>query len=606
MSTLSIPISSAPALDISKEQLLLPWDRFSYWLNSILVVTFDIEMGQSLEAIYPSPQHVKLTQNEKANICYMSFPDSNSGFLGDTQHYFRIKQDSLNTPITTNSHSNMKSHVYEDYNYKSLNSLEVDQTHLFGYVYFRQIKDKTLKRGYFQKSVVLLSKFPFNSLFSQLVGLIAREYFTSGGEVIETACHDIDQWALPVPGEFLSLPLLGNLIEISFPLKFDKYQLPVIYKKETPSIPTTLPPVHEVNLYKSLEPILVHIHLLWELILLNESIVVIASSPSVCSETVQALISCIWPLKYSADYRPFFTIHNSEFAHFSNKHSSPPSLIIGVTNPFFCKVLQHWPNIIKVADVSKQTVPPCNQNAIEEITNKALNSLNSSFNKSSIAKIKKTSSIRVVDNKPAVYTHYESYLSKNKEILKNLIRGAETNRPSEAQSAILRRHFLELTQSFIIPLERYFSSLMPLHKNLSPFKSVPKLKQFDVEEFMQNLKQGGPDLMPKNSKGDWCGLYRRFFNSLNFKHWYEQKKQEADRKLESLQLNLLCEYDIEKWLVSKHEIEIIDQFMNVKKKLDLAERNKIDSTESAKTKLRDILDKFLKALPEDVRAILHK
>ena len=102
--------------------------------------------------------------------------------------------------------------------------------------------------------------------------------------------------------------------------------------------------------------------------------------------------------------------------------SKRPSLIIGVTNPFFCKVLQHWPNIIKVADVSKQTVPPGNQNAIEEITNKALNSLNSSFNKSPTAKIKKTSSIRVVDNKPAVYTHYESYLSKNKEILKNLIR----------------------------------------------------------------------------------------------------------------------------------------------------------------------------------------
>jgi len=38
-----------------------------------------------------------------------------------------------------------------------------------------------------QKSVVLLSKFPFVSLFSYILNLIAVEYFTTGGgEVLET------------------------------------------------------------------------------------------------------------------------------------------------------------------------------------------------------------------------------------------------------------------------------------------------------------------------------------------------------------------------------------------------------------------------------------
>lgn len=46
----------------------------------------------------------------------------------------------------------------------------------------------------------------------------------------------------------------------------------------------------------------------------------------------------------------------------------------------------------------------------------------------------------------------------------------QTKRPEEVQSALLRRHFLELTQSFMIPLERYMSSLMPLQRNISPFK----------------------------------------------------------------------------------------------------------------------------------------
>ena len=68
----SLDIEGSDAGQIAS--ILLPWDRFSYWVKAILVVTFDIEMGQSLEAIYPSAKHVKLSQNEKANICYMSFP----------------------------------------------------------------------------------------------------------------------------------------------------------------------------------------------------------------------------------------------------------------------------------------------------------------------------------------------------------------------------------------------------------------------------------------------------------------------------------------------------------------------------------------------------
>jgi hypothetical protein len=84
-----------------------------------------------------------------------------------------------------------------------------------------------------------------------------------------------------------------------------------------------------------------------------------------------------------------------------------------------------------------------------------------------------------------------------------------------------------MTQSFMIPLvsiqkefinciqleyfhlkkERYFSSLMPLHKSISPFKSPPSLKLFDADEFMRNLKQAGPELTP-NLKGDLLALYR--------------------------------------------------------------------------------------------------
>lgn len=449
-STRSGVLNNLTNLSSRKSSLLLPWDRFSYWVHSILVVTFDIEMGQSLESIYPSSKHVKLTQNEKTNICYMSFPDSNSGFLGDTQYHFRfLKDSSSGAPSTVAQNFSMQNHNtvasnlnnlpqanfassnsmkkkttfssydnYLSYNRKTINGLEVDLNHMFGYVFFRQVKDKSLKRGYFQKSVVLLSKFPFVSFFNYILSLIANEYFTTGGEVLETACNDIDNWPLPVPGEHLSLPILGHVIELCLPVKLDNFKPPIIFKKESPSIPVSLPAVHELNLFKSLQPIVVYVHLLWELVLLNEPVVVIANVPNVCSELVQALISLIWPLKYSSDYRPYFTIHNTEFNEYSAKSSTPPGYIIGVTNPFFTKCLQHWPNIIKIGDPNKPA-----EKTSERISTQFFSPVSSSSASSNKAsKIKKTSSIRVVDSKPAVYTRYESFLSKDKEILKSLLK----------------------------------------------------------------------------------------------------------------------------------------------------------------------------------------
>jgi len=45
---------------------LLPWDRFNNWLYCMCVVTFDIEIGQAIETIYP--HHVKLTEREVSYI----------------------------------------------------------------------------------------------------------------------------------------------------------------------------------------------------------------------------------------------------------------------------------------------------------------------------------------------------------------------------------------------------------------------------------------------------------------------------------------------------------------------------------------------------------
>ena len=45
--------------------------------------------------------------------------------------------------------------------------------------------------------------------------------------------------------------------------------------------------------------------------------------PTLCASVVQALVSMISPLRYSLDYRPFFTIHDSDFKEFTTKTQSP-------------------------------------------------------------------------------------------------------------------------------------------------------------------------------------------------------------------------------------------------------------------------------------------
>lgn len=61
---------------------------------------------------------------------------------------------------------------------------------------------------------MLLTKLPFVNLFNHVIQTIAPEFFNSSLPGLEAACHDIDQWAAPVPGATLNLPMLGTVIQV--------------------------------------------------------------------------------------------------------------------------------------------------------------------------------------------------------------------------------------------------------------------------------------------------------------------------------------------------------------------------------------------------------
>uniref|UniRef100_A0A670ZV48 DENN domain containing 6B n=1 Tax=Pseudonaja textilis TaxID=8673 RepID=A0A670ZV48_PSETE len=312
---------------------------------------------------------------------------------------------------------------------------------------------------------------------------------------------------------------MGVVIQVRIPSRVDKPgscpAKPLIQENLLPA-PLILPSVAELDLFRCFQSVLVHIQLLWELVLLGEPLVVVAPSPAMSSEMVLALASCLAPLKYCCDFRPYFTIHDNEFKEYTTRTQGPPSVLLGVTNPFFIKMLQHWPHLLRLGELRVAGDLPKQ------------------------VKLKKLAKLKTLDTKPGLYTSYKAFLHKDKTLIKRLLKGIQKQRPSEAQSALLRRQLLELTQSFIIPLEHYMASLMPLQRSITPWKTPPRIRPFHQEDFLKSLDQAGPQLTCA-LKGDWLALYRRFFKSPNFDGWFRQRHQEMRQKLEALHLEAIAE-----------------------------------------------------------------
>lgn len=303
------------------------------------------------------------------NICYLAFPDSNSGCMGNTKFHIclRLSPDTTNTTDTLSTQ-------HLKFNRDCMPVLKADTAHYWGFVYFRQVKDSTSKRGYFQKSFVILTRLPFINFFYELAALIAPIYFDNGLPCLEAACDNIGQWPRLAAGKPLTLQLLGNVYQICIPSnsnrsssisesspspspppttstkmqtksstssdtrnnnsnsdtddnssnESDSHETPEPPDNErdednnhkAPAVPAVPPPptttrtttgylniiqqqrlhpnvlssVHEIDIFNSLYSVMSHIHLLWELILTSEPIVVMAASPTDCSHMVQSLV----------------------------------------------------------------------------------------------------------------------------------------------------------------------------------------------------------------------------------------------------------------------------------------------------------------------------
>ncbi|KAI8886570.1 DUF1630-domain-containing protein [Backusella circina FSU 941] len=371
-----------------------------------------------------------LDQCEQKNICFSAFPDSNVFEVGDQVFNIRVRASTSKFAASGPT---------------------ADAGFLYGYVFFRQKKDASIRRGYFQKSLVLLSQHPFVGLFSRIVSILGPALFETGQPMLEAACMNIVQWPSPEDNQALDLPFLGRLLQVELPTPFK------------PQLLETAP--FDMN---KLQPDTQDLWLLWELMLLAEPIIVIAPDPGVCSEVVLSLVDIINPIPYCGDYRPYFTIQDSDFKCFITKNKVKNQAIQHVTKkPDGTLMHSHTMHPHGNNGKSKPSLGPKSNvlfNSVQGITSKR---------KASIA--------------------------RDRNLIKMLTEATVRGYPPDwVLNNILRRHFVDLTEKFLVPLNRYFSTLIPVDLS-SNDGQPPRLRPFQSDQFMKSLKEHGPQLPFKST-----------------------------------------------------------------------------------------------------------
>ncbi|KAG2195921.1 hypothetical protein INT47_002694 [Mucor saturninus] len=504
------PPSTPPTgLDITENEkdkylTLEPNDltNFRKWIVGFCIVNFDLEIGQALDYAYPP---MDLTSIEQKNICFSAFPDSNVFEVGDQIFNIRVRASSSKFAVSGPT---------------------ADAGFLYGYVFFRQKKDPRIRRGYFQ--AILLSQHPYVGLFSRVVSILGPAYFDTGQPMLEAACMNIAQWQSPRDGKVLDLPFLGKLLQVELPTPLKTQLLettPFDMNKLKPDI-QIMASLPVGGLYHHFRDILKDLWLLWELMLLAEPIVIIAPDPGVCSEAVVSLVDIINPIPYCGDYRPYFTIQDSDFKCFVTKNKPLSSLVLGVTNPFFNTAVGHWPNIVRVGrqqlrkpdgtlihSHTHHTHPGKNKPGLGNKTNVLFNFVQ------------------------GVTSKRKSVISRDRELVKMLTEASVRGYPPDwVLNNILRRHFVDLTEKFLVPLNRYFSTLIPI--NISADGQKPRLRPFQTDQFMKSLKEHGPQLPFKSTFKTRTSatdptkeLYSQFLKCGNFATWLQQRTNRAEEEM---------------------------------------------------------------------------
>ncbi|EAX91087.1 hypothetical protein TVAG_175210 [Trichomonas vaginalis G3] len=213
----------------------------------------------------------------------------------------------------------------------------------FCYAMYVSRPDSTAPRGHKQNTLVIASELPYIYPFTRLLqsSLVLGSITTD----ILTFIEDfLTKWFgnFPLkPDEVIELPMFDGSMPISY--THNQQQLISFYGGVGW---TPLSKIYYLNdnflgfdltTAFSLQSLLVHgrsidILKLWEVAILNESLLVYGSTPTIASSCVLALESLIFPELPSDSILPFISVSDTRFQNIKSKENTK-NLIIGVSNP---------------------------------------------------------------------------------------------------------------------------------------------------------------------------------------------------------------------------------------------------------------------------------
>lgn len=538
----------------------------STWLRCICSVEFDLDQGQKLEHIVPEDA---LSIEEQSDVSFHAFPDSMSmelhscSSVRDSLFFFRTKRDRL----------------------------------LYGFVFCRQRQDEKLPRGGDQRAVIVVSDYPFSSMLRPLSQMIGLEYFQGGPSALNDIWDEVKLWGVPYPSKLTQLMLKGHTLVAQLP-SFTVFpppapQIPALHSRSssgasklsssqrsrskrslsrmssgasTANGPKLLEKVdsltsvfHEYDVFGSFQSVLPKLWGIWELILTGQPLAVIAPSPGECSSAVAALISLITPVPYSADFRPYYTIHDATFHELLMAHDraqkSPdgglgldPHLprLVGLTNLYFLKALPTWPNILSIGEKPALT-PGLVGSKVPGIASGGGNSRFQRFmprNMFQSWRIKGMGpQMLLSQHVEYLWTTEDPLVRPNWELCKKINQISMTGNVSHLhgttnRSDMIRKHFAMLTATFLEPFQSYFVPFADSSAGLGDLgnsdSSPSVLPEFNSDEFLESLETWP---FPKVLTGqvplrqDLIYLYSRFINSQNFRVWFARQQYQVRKDL---------------------------------------------------------------------------
>jgi len=415
-------------------------------LRAACVVKFDHALGHVIESVHPTGV-APLDDALARMVARLSLPDSSSLDLqsGDVVYTFRVR--------------------------------ERGEEYLFGSVFFRQKKQADVPRGAVQKSLVVLTS-DKTLATSQLITVLGPLYFTFGPDVLNRAVEEMCA-AAPLAQPARALAVAGTTVSLE------------------PDC---------IGLYSVFQGLSICLWHAWELTLLAQPVLVLASTPTVCSQAVLALCSLIAPLKPAQDFRPYFTIFDDEFEKLSTLSSSPAALlegpILGATNPFLLRALERFPNVLCMTSQTNPTIKLLSGSSLRPLL-----------------KDGRWAKSLFLSKEPALVKRDEAVIQQLRYAL------------PAAGDALLRATFRDLTEAFLQPMAQHAALTavgsraaakthgLKVTASTKTFLSEPlkDVDVFDAKAFLASLPRYG-GVFPR-------ALYQKFIASRNFAPWLSEQRR---------------------------------------------------------------------------------